>query len=58
MAEPNSQEVAKQRIAEASVSAILDLSGLKLESVPESIGQLSQLTELRLDGNQVRVGVG
>ncbi|NQU20766.1 MAG: TIR domain-containing protein [Candidatus Nealsonbacteria bacterium] len=48
-------EEAKRRIQHArrSVATELDLSGLSLTSVPESLGQLSGLMELGLSGNQL-----
>jgi internalin A len=47
--------VAKRRIADVARFhvTILDLSGLGLTTVPDSIGQLTALTDLHLEGNQL-----
>jgi Leucine-rich repeat (LRR) protein len=39
--------------ARKSKATVLDLSGEGLSQLPESLGQLSQLQQLRLDGNQL-----
>lgn len=53
VAERSGREEVEWRISEARGSFGLDLSGLSLESLPESIGQLTQLTTLALNGNQL-----
>ena len=42
-----------ERRIQAWTGGPLDLSNLGLDMVPDSIGQLTSLTELRLDGNQL-----
>ncbi len=54
-AKQSPEEVAEQRIeaARRSGARTLDLSGLKLTKLPESVGQLSQLRVLNVSRNQL-----
>lgn len=42
-----------RRVEEAATSGSLDLSELKLTEVPPGVATLTELTELRLDGNHL-----
>jgi len=55
MSEPTPETIAFQRIEEAyqSGSSRLELSGLSLSELPESLGNLSQLQELNLSDNHL-----
>ena len=55
MAKETPEEIAERKIEEAARRGAkkLDLSGLGLRELPESIGRLTQLRELRLSRNQL-----
>ena len=55
MAKDNAYKEAEKKIAEALKSGAtkLDLSGMELTELPESIGQLTQLQTLNLRNNQL-----
>jgi Leucine-rich repeat (LRR) protein len=55
MARDEDYREAEEKIEEArrSDATALDLSGMGLTEVPESLGQLTQLQLLNLSGNQV-----